>query len=185
LIRTDKEKQVAWLREEIQGATALFLTNFQGMSVSETNALRAELRNRGVQFKVLKNTLMRLAYQDTDVAVIAPDLSGPRAAAWTTSEEIVPAMAKVLIDFAKTHPKLQLVGGVLKGKKVTPSDMEALSTLPSREILLGRVLGTMMAPVSAFVGTLAAIPRSFLNVLKAIEEKKTAPEEPQSEPVDG
>ena len=89
-------------------------------------------------------------------------------------DENVPAMAKVLVDFAKTHPNLGLVRGVLNGKLVDPSDMETLSKLPSREELLARVLGTMMAPVSAFVNTLAAVPRSFLNVLKAIEEQKSA-----------
>ena len=174
LKREEKEKQVAWLREHFKGARALFLTDFKSLSVAETNALRAELRNRGVTFRVLKNTLVRLAYEDTNVAVIGPDLVGPRAAAWTDTDENVPAMAKVLVDFAKTHPNLGLVRGVLNGKLVDPSDMETLSRLPSREELLGRVLGTMMAPVSAFVNTLAAVPRSFLNVLKAIEEQKSA-----------
>ena len=106
--------------------------------LQETNALRAELRNRGVTFRVLKNTLVRLAYEDTNVAVIGPDLVGPRAAAWTDTDENVPAMAKVLVDFAKTHPNLGLVRGVLNGKLVDPSDMETLSRLPSREELLGR-----------------------------------------------
>ncbi len=174
LKREEKERQVAWLREHFKSVKALFLTDFQGLSVAETNALRAELRNRGVAFRVLKNTLVRLAYEDTNVAVIGPDLAGPRAAAWTETDDNVPAMAKVLVDFAKTHPKLNLIRGVLDGKLVDPSEMETLSRLPSREELLGRVLGTMMAPVSAFVNTLAAVPRSFLNVLKAIEEQKSA-----------
>lgn len=173
-----KEKQVAWLREQFETTKALFLTDFRSLTVSEMNKLRSELRDRGVAFKVLKNTLVRRAYEDTDVAVIGPDLAGPRAAAWTSSEENVPAMAKVLVDFAKTHPNLVLVRGVLNGKLVDPSEMDTLSKLPSREELLGRVLGTMMAPVSAFVNTLAAIPRSFLNVLKAIEEQKSTPSEP-------
>lgn len=178
--RVEKEKQVAWLREQFQDVKALFLTDFQGLSVAETDALRVALRNQGINFKVLKNTLVRLAYQDTDVAVIGPDLAGPRAAVWTRTDENVPAMAKVLIDFAKTHPKLKLVRGVLKGKLVDPSDMETLSKLPSREELLARVLGTMMAPVSAFVGVLAAVPRSFLNVLKAIEDQKNTSVQPES-----
>jgi large subunit ribosomal protein L10 len=174
LKRDEKEKQVAWLRGHFKSARALFLTDFQGMSVAETNALRSDLRNRGATFRVLKNTLVRLAYEDTSVAVIGPDLVGPRAAAWTDTDENVPAMAKVLVDFAKTHPNLGLIRGVLNGKLLDPSEMETLSKLPSREELLGRVLGTMMAPVSAFVNTLAAVPRSFLNVLKAIEEQKSA-----------
>jgi large subunit ribosomal protein L10 len=178
LKREEKERQVAWLREQFQTAKALFLTDFRKLKVSEMNQLRSELRDRGIAFKVLKNTLVRRAYQDTDVATIGSDIVGPRAAAWTSSEDNVPAMAKALVDFTRTHPNLVLVRGVLNGKPVEPMDIDTLSKLPSREELLGRVLGTMMAPVSAFVNTLAAVPRSFLYVLKAIEEQKSAPSEP-------
>jgi large subunit ribosomal protein L10 len=180
LKRTEKEKQVAWLREQFQGVRGLFLADFQGLTVSETNELRAALRSRGMSFKVLKNTLVRLAYRDTDVAVLEKDVAGPRAAAWTTADDQVPAMAKVLIDFAKAHPKMKIVRGVLNGKLVDPVDVDTLSKLPSKEEMLARLLGTMMAPVSAFVNTLAAVPRSFLNVLKAIEEKKGGRPQPES-----
>lgn len=176
--REEKEKQVAWLREQFQKTKGLVLTDFEGLTVAEMTALRSELRSRGVAFKVLKNTLARLAYHDTDVAAIEPYLVGARAAAWTESEDAVPGMAKALMDFAKTHPKMELIGGVLKGKTLDPPALEALSSLPAREVLLGKLLGTMIAPVSAFVNTLAAVPRSFLNVLKAIEEQKSASSEP-------
>jgi len=178
LNRQEKEKQVGWLNEQFRGARALFLTSFQGLSVAEMNALRSELRNRGVNYKVMKNTLVRLAYQDTDVASLGADFVGPRAAAWTETSDNVPAMAKVLVDFAKAHPNLTLIRGVLDGNLVEPTEMEALSTLPPREVLLARVLGTMKAPVSAFVNTLAAVPRSLLTVLKAIEEQKSSSTEP-------
>jgi large subunit ribosomal protein L10 len=167
LNRQEKEKRVDWLNEQFRGAKALFLTNFQGLSVAEINALRSELRNRGVNYKVMKNTLVRLAYQDTDVAGLGPDFVGPRAAAWTETS-----------DNAKAHPNLTLIRGVLDGKLVEPTEMETLSTLPPREELLARVLGTMKAPVNAFVNTLAAVPRSFLTVLKAIEEQKSSSSEP-------
>jgi large subunit ribosomal protein L10 len=178
LNRQEKEKRVDWLNEQFRGAKALFLTNFQGLSVAEMNALRSELRNRGVNYKVMKNTLVRLAYQDTDVASLGPDFVGPRAAAWTETSDNATAMAKVLVDFAKAHPNLTLIRGVLDGKLVEPTEMEALSTLPPREELLARVLGTMKAPVNAFVSTLAAVPRSLLTVLKAIEEQKNSSSEP-------
>lgn len=170
--REEKEKQVAWLREQFVDVKALFLTDFRSLTVSEMNQLRVELRKSGGQFKVLKNTLTRLAYADTDVAAIAPHLSGSRAAAWTKSDDSVPAIAKALVDFAKKNPKLVLVGGVLGGKPVGASELDALSKLPSREELLSRLLGTMKAPIGAFAGVLAAIPRSLLFALKAIEEQK-------------
>ncbi len=174
MTREEKEKQVAWLRDQFLGVKALFLTDFQGLTVSEMNQLRSDLRSQGINFKVCKNTLVRRAYQDTDVAILGPDLVGPRAAAWTHSVDNVPAMAKVLMDFAKTHPKFSVIRGILDGKLVQPSEVETLSKLPSREELLGMLLGTMKGPIRAFVNTLAAVPRSFLNVLKAIEEKKSA-----------
>jgi large subunit ribosomal protein L10 len=152
----------------------MFLTNFQGLTVAETNGLRSELRNVGTQFKVLKNTLVRLAYNKTDVALLADYVVGPRGAAWTDDEGKVPAMAKVLVEFAKGHPQMELVRGVVGGQVLDAADMEALSKLPSRTELLGKLLGTMIAPVGAFVSTLAAVPRSFLTVLKAIEESKNA-----------
>lgn len=174
MTREEKAKEVAWLHEQFDGVTSLVLSNCQGLKVSQMNALRSELRNRGISFKVLKNTLARLAYHGTDVAVLADDVTGPRAAAWTRDEEAVPAMAKLLVDFAKGNPKFELIRGVLKGKVVDPAQLETLSTLPSREELLGKLLGTFVAPVSSFVGVLVAVPRSFLLVLKAIEEKKGA-----------
>jgi large subunit ribosomal protein L10 len=181
LTREEKAKQVEWLRLQFQDARGLFLTDYKGLSVAEMNALRSELRAHGVTYKVVKNTLVRLAYKDTDVAVLEDDVSGTRAAAWTSDEDTVPAVAKVLVDFAKTHPKFELVSGVLNGKRVDSTEMVELSSLPSREQLLGTLLGTAMAPVSAFVNTLAAVPRSLLNVFKAIEEQKTASSEPVSD----
>jgi len=181
LTREEKEKQVAWLREQFQGVRALYLAENQGLTVSQMNAVRSELRSRGVSFKVLKNTLVRLAYKGTDVAVLEQDVAGPRAAAWTHTDENVRVMAKVLVDFAKANPKFRLVRGILNGKIVQPQELDVLSKLPSREELLARLLGTMKAPVNAFVNVLAAVPRSFLYALKAIEEQKGAAAEPASD----
>lgn len=180
MTREEKAKQVEWFREQFQDVSGLFLADYKGLSVEDMNALRRELRPHGVTLKVLKNTLVRLAYKDTAVAVLEDDVVGTRAAAWTSSEDVVPALAKVLVGFAKTHPKFEVIAGFLGGQKVEPSDVEALSKLPAREQLLSTLLGTAMAPVSAFVSTLAAVPRSFLTVLKAIEEQKAAPTESAS-----
>jgi len=173
LTRKEKEQQVTWLKEQFREARGLFLTNFQGLTVGEMDQLRADLRKVGVRYKVLKNTLARMAYQGTDVAHLAPDVVGPRAGAWTDDDDKIQPMAKVLIDFAKAHPNLGLVRGVVSGLVVDAAEMETLSKLPGRDELRGRLLGTMIAPISALVNTLAAVPRSFLNVLKAIEEQKT------------
>ena len=178
--KEEKEKQVAWLRDQFQDARAMVLMDFQGLTVSEMNALRSEVRARGGSMKVLKNTLVRLAYKGTDIECLGPDLFGPRAAVWTCNDDDVPSLAKSLVEFAKSHPNLGLVKGELQGQVFEAVELEALAKLPSREELLARLLGAMKAPVSAFVGTLAAVPRSFLNALNAIKEKKG-----ESAPVEG
>lgn len=177
MTRQEKEKEVAWYREQFQGIKALFLTDFKGLTVEEMNRLRADIRNVGTSYKVLKNTLVRRAYEDTDVALLGGDIVGPRAAAWTAEDDKVPPLAKVLADFAKNHEKLELVRAVVSGQVVDPAGVVALSKLPARDVLLGGLLGSMLAPVGGFVNTLAAVPRALLNVLKAIEEQKNASSE--------
>jgi large subunit ribosomal protein L10 len=172
LTRKDKEKEVAWLKESFQDAKALVLTDYKGLTVSEITDLRSQLREQGIAFKVVKNTLVRLAAPGTDIEALTSDAVGPRAAAWTTDTDGAPAMAKVLVEYAKKNPKLELVSGVLQGTKMSAADLEDLSKLPSRDELVGKLLGTMIAPVGSFVNTLAAVPRSLLNVLKAIEQEK-------------
>jgi large subunit ribosomal protein L10 len=178
LTRQDKEKEVAWLRDQFQGIRGLILTDYQGMTVAELNDLRSELRKHDVSFKVVKNTLARLACPDTDVALVHEHMVGPRGWAWTDHDENLADMAKVLVDFSKNNKKLELIGGMLAGTKVDAEDLAELAKLPPRDVLLAKALGTMIAPVSSFVNTLAAIPRSFLNVLKAIEQQKEGAAEP-------
>lgn len=181
MTRKEKEQEVTWLREQFSGVKLFFLTDFQGLTVAEMNDLRSQLRNEGATYKVLKNTLVRRAYTDTSVELIGDSVIGPRGAAWTTEEEKAPDIAKVLVEFTKGHPKLELVRGVLNREIVEPQQLEALSKLPSKDELRARLLGTMIAPIGAVVNTLAAIPRSFLNVLKAVEQQKSeAPEQTAS-----
>jgi large subunit ribosomal protein L10 len=174
LTRKEKEEQVAWLKEQFRDAQSVVLTNFSGLTVAEMNSLRSRLREHNIRYKVIKNTMMRRAHPGTDVAVLDEFLQGPRAAAWTDEVNVAPLMAKTLVDFAKDHHQLDVIAGVLNGQKLSPADVEALSSLPSREELLAKLLGTLIAPLGAFVGTLAAVPRSFLNVVKAIEEQKNS-----------
>ncbi|MFH0825876.1 MAG: 50S ribosomal protein L10 [Pseudomonadota bacterium] len=178
MTRKEKEKEVEWLREQFQGLKALVLTNFSGLTVAEMNELRSQLRDKGASLKVVKNTLVRRAMPGTDVSHLADHLEGPRAAAWTQNEHRITDLAKTLTEFAKAHPKMEVVRGVVGTSVLDAKDLDALSKLPPREVLVGRLLGTMIAPVAAFVNTLAAVPRSFLSVLKAIEDRNSSPSEP-------
>jgi large subunit ribosomal protein L10 len=176
LKREEKERQVAWLREEFNSQKCLVLSSYQGLTVAETDKLRRDLRAGGAKYKVLKNTLARLAYRDTDVSLLEHELVGPRAAAWTYDEDKAPALAKTLLDFAKGHANMQVLAGVVSGSVLTAPDIEALSKLPGKAEMRATLLGTMNAPIGSFVNTLAAVPRSLLNCLKAIEEKKAQSE---------
>jgi large subunit ribosomal protein L10 len=172
LKRDSKEQVVAELAGKLASAKAAFLADYRGLNVEQVNKLRNELRGVGVEYLVVKNTLLRLAAQGSTSECMTEYLQGPTALAIATADPVAPA--KILAEFAKANAKFELKGGALEGKILSVADVRALAELPSREVLLGRLLGSLNAPASNFVGVLAAIPRSLVQVLAAIQEKKAA-----------
>jgi len=172
LNKTGKEQVVAELAEKLAGAKASFLADYRGLTVEQVNDLRGKLRAAGVDYRVVKNTLLKLAIKDTASECLVPMLSGPTAIAIALGDVVAPA--KVLSEYAKANPKFELKGGALEGKALSLADIKALSDLPSREVLLAKMLGSMSAPATNFVGVLAAVPRSLVQVLAAIQDKKAA-----------
>jgi len=172
LNRNTKQEVVAELNGKLSAATATFVADYRGLTVEEVNDLRGKLREAGVEYKVVKNTLLKLAIKDTDNACLEEFLNGPTALAIAGDDPVAPA--KVLSDFAKANGKFELKGGSLEGKALDLDAIKALSDLPSREVLLAKMLGSINAPVSNFVGVLAAVPRSLVQVLAAVQEKKAA-----------
>lgn len=170
--RTGKEQLVSDLAVKLKSAKAAFLADYRGLTVDEVNDLRNKLREAGVEYRVVKNTLLKLAAKDTDAACLEEYLAGPTAIAIAGDDPVAPA--KILSDFAKANDKFELKGGAMEGKVLSLADITALSDLPSREVLLAMVLSSMNAPASNFVGVLAAVPRSFVQVLTAIQDKKAA-----------
>lgn len=170
--RNSKEQLVAEMAEKLAGAKAAFVADYRGLNVEQVTKLRTALRDAGCEYKVFKNTLLKLAAKGTKNEVLDPYLAGPTAVAIAPGDPVAPA--KVLADFAKANQKFELKGGVLDGKVLTVADIQALAELPSREVLLGKLLGSLNAPASNFVGVLAAIPRSLVLALAAIQEKKAA-----------
>lgn len=170
--RSSKEQMVAELVDQLAGANAAFLADYRGLNVEKVNQLRTELRKAGAEYRVVKNTLLRLAAKGTTVECLDAELAGPTALTLVTGDPVAPA--KVLSEFAKSNDKFQLKAGALEGKRLSIEDIKALAELPSREVLLGRLLGTLNAPVSNFVGVLAAVPRSLVQALAAIQDKKAA-----------
>ena len=170
--RDNKEQLVAELAEKLASAKAAFLADYRGLNVEQLNKLRSELRAAGVEYRVVKNTLLRLAAQGTGAAALDPFLEGPTAIAIAGQDPVAPA--KILSEFAKTNAKFELKGGALEGKTLSVEDVKALAELPSREQLLAMMLGSLNAPATNFVGVLAAIPRSLVQVLAAIQDQKAA-----------
>lgn len=169
--RTVKHEQVAQMHDKLKRAKAVFLADFRGMNVEKATTLRNELRAASVEYKVFKNTLLDIAAKDTDVACLTSQLAGPTAVAISYDDPV--SAAKVLSKFAKDAKGVfTLKAGVLSGKLLDVSQIQALADLPSREVLIAKMLGSMQAPATNFVGVLAALPGSLVRVLDAIRAKK-------------
>ncbi len=169
--KESKQQVVSELHEKLGRAKAVFLADFRGLNVGKVTELRNELRKAEVEYKVVKNTLLELAIRDTDKQSLSVHFAGPTAVALSYTDPV--AAAKVLSRYEKdTQTPFKLKGGVLSGKSITVADIQALADLPSREVLLAKMLGSMNAPVTNFVGVLAAVPGSFVRTLEAIRMQK-------------
>jgi len=171
--REAKEKAVDTLSGELGRIKLAVLTDYRGLTVREVEELRAVLRSEGISYRVTKNTLLRLAAKSNPaMADIDPStFNGPTALAMGFDDEV--AAARVIFQFAKTHDALEIVGGLTgDGQVLTAAQVKALATLPTREQLLGQVVGTIAAPLTGFVGVMSGNVRSIINVLNAVSEAK-------------
>ena len=166
-----KQAVVAEVAKEVAGAKAIVMVENRGMHVADMTQLRAKARASGVYFRVVKNTLVRRAVADTPYATLADKMVGPLA--YGMGPDPV-AVAKVLSDFAKGHEKFVITGGAMPGQVMSAKEITALATLPSREELLGRLVGTMQAPIAKFVRTLNEVPSKFVRTLAAVRDAKPA-----------
>ncbi len=168
----EKQKITEDLHERFSKSAIVVVTDYKGLDVSSMNDLRRKLREEDIELQVVKNTLLTRAARDTEVALIQDHFKGPSAVALSYKDPVAPA--KILTQFAKDNPKLEIKGGVLKDKVLDIDAIKALAKLPSREVLLGQFLAALNAVPSSFVRTIAEIPRSLLNVLTAIRDQKEA-----------
>ena len=169
--RLEKEEKVESLSKALSDAKLLCLGEFQGLNVQEITSLRQALRGAHAEFHVVKNTLAKRALHETPLEVLEKHFSGPTAIAFSSDDPVEPA--KVLIRFSKDNPKLKLKAGLLEGRILSAEGIEELSKLPSREILLASLLGTLKSPPTALVNVLSGVMRKFLWVLRAIDEART------------
>ena len=165
-----KKKLVGEISDRLERSVAIVLTDYRGLNVAEATKLRRELREAGVEFKVMKNTLVRFACDELDLEELKENLVGPTAIAFSYDDPVAPA--KILTKFAKEHKKLILKSGMLEGKIIDSSGITALAALPSREVLLSQVLSGFQAPISGFVNVMQGNLRNFARVVDAVREKK-------------
>jgi large subunit ribosomal protein L10 len=177
--RADKVEVVDEVRERLEGAQASVVTEYRGLTVAAMAELRRNLRAVGGDYKVFKNTLVKLAVAGGDHEGISEHLTGPTAI--TFIEGDVSAVAKALRDFAKDNPELIIKGGVLDGKALSASDLKALASLPSREVLLAQLAGLIASPMQSLAGLFKAVPQSFAYGLRALIDSKPAEEAPAAE----
>lgn len=155
-----KQPIVAEISELLNGAASAVAVDYRGLTVAQDTELRKQLREAGVTYKVYKNTLIRRAAEGTDFAALDPHLEGPTAIA--VSKDDATAPARILAEFAKKADKLEIKAGVVEGTYYDAKGMQAISSIPSREVLLGRLFGSMKSPIS-----------NLARVLNQIAEKQS------------
>jgi large subunit ribosomal protein L10 len=169
--KREKEALVADLHGRLENAEGTFLVHYRGLNVEAMNALRNELRRVDTEFRVVKNRLLRLASRGTGAGSLQERMEGPSAIAIAYEDVIGPA--KVLVDFAKKNDKLAIQEGQVSGKPVSLEGIKRLAELPGRDLLLAQTLSAMQAVPASLVRVLGGVLGTFMNVMKAIEQKKT------------
>ena len=172
LNKSQKKQLVEDLHAKFEKSKIVILTDYKGLNVTKINELRRKLTDANIEYRVVKNTLLARASEDTDVAAVKDHFTGPTAIALSYDDPVAPA--KVLADFAKDNDKLEIKIGVMAGKLLDVQAIKSLSELPSREVLLSQLLSVMNAVPTALVRALTNVPEKLLYALQAIKDQKEA-----------
>lgn len=167
---SEKQAVVAEVAEKLKNSQGIVLADYRGLNVSQVTKLRKKLREAGVEYKVIKNTLTSLAAKEAGLEDLEQFLSGPTAIAFGLEDPVV--AAKVLTEFAKDHKALELKGGVVDGKVIGLDEVKALADLPSREVLLSMVLRGFQAPLYGMANVLQGNIRNLAYVLEGVRKKQ-------------
>ena len=168
--REEKATSIAELREKLGDARGAVLTDFRGLSVAELTELRTLLRRSAVEYKVVKNTLAKLAVKDTSLAGLAAYLEGPTGIAFGTADPV--AASKTVTAWAKGRQTFSVKGGIVEGRVVGPREIAELAGLPPREVLLARLAGAVQAPLQGLVQVLSAPLQGLVRVLEQVRQRK-------------
>jgi large subunit ribosomal protein L10 len=170
LNRQGKVSIVEDLSGKLEKAKIAIVADYRGMTVSSFEELRRELKKSNAEIQVAKNTLMRRAIEGTSFEPMHDSLTGTTAVTMSFEDPVMPA--KILSTFAKAHPSLVIRMGCLEGKSLTASDLEALSKLPSKEVLLAKLAAGLNAVPTKLVRTLNALPTNLVYALNAVKDQK-------------
>lgn len=174
-VTSAKQAVVAQLKEQLESAKGVVLTSYKGLTVAQDTELRRELREAGVSYHVVKNTMLRIAAKEAGIEGIEEHLEGTTAFAFSTEDAVAPA--KVICGFIKKNKLedaevLTVKVGMVEGKVIGVDEVKALAALPSREELIAKLLGSMNAPISNTVNVLQGVIRNAVYELDAIRSQK-------------
>ena len=153
-----KQPVIAEIAELLNGAQSAVVVDYRGLTVEQDTALRKQLREAGVSYKVYKNTMIRFAAKGTEFEALDPHLEGPTALAVSKTDATAPA--RILANFAKKADALEIKGGIVEGTYYDAKGMNVIATIPSREELLGKLLGSIQSPITNFARVLSQIAES-------------------------
>ncbi|NLI92007.1 MAG: 50S ribosomal protein L10 [Peptococcaceae bacterium] len=167
----EKQKVVEDIKQKFQGSSGVVLADYRGLTVSQVTNLRVELRQAGVEYRVLKNTMVRRAANEIGIEGLDEFLEGPTALAFSADPV---AGAKILSEFTKKNKNLTIKAGVVEGKVVGPEKVKDLANLPPREVLLSQVLAGMQGPLQGMVNVLQGPIRKLGYALEEVRKLKEA-----------
>lgn len=167
-----KQQIVQEIQQKIEDATLVVFTDYRGLNVEEMTSLREKLRVPGVEFKVLKNTMVEFALKNTGHEEIIPQIFGPNAILFSNEDAVGPV--KSIYEFIKQYKKLEVKAGILEGQTIAPDRIKYLADLPPREVLLAQVVGTMQAPITSLAYVLNANLSGLARVIDQIRDQKQA-----------
>jgi len=178
LNRTEKEQVISDLQKKLDQVRSVVLTGFRGLKVEQIQGLRQKLREEKIAYQVVKNTLIKRAAQGTDLEKVKDYFEGPTAIAISYGEPI--ALAKVLADFQKTLPTLEIKVGLIEGRMATPPEIKALASMPPREVIFAQILGGIQGPAAQLAGVLQSAIQQVLGAIQARIDQLS--QEPEAEP---
>lgn len=165
-----KKQVVKEIKEKLDAAQSVVITEYRGLTVAQVTALRSKLKEAGVEFKVYKNTMVKLAADEAGITGLDTYLQGPTA--WAFSMQDPVSAAKVLLNFSRTNDKLVIKGGIIESQAFEASRVKALADLPSREVLLSQVLGALQGPLVGMANVLQGPIRKFGYALEAVRKQQ-------------